>query len=406
MTTRRTLVGVLSITLSLIVLMALTARTTARISEDAHLQAVPGATTLGTTFTYQGQLKADDTPVDGDCQMAFRLFDDSEVGGQVGNAITQTVPVTGGLFTIDLDFGSGVFDGESRWLEIAVQCRGDAGYTTFDRQALRATPQALYAMGAPWSGLSGIPDGFADGVDDVATVVSGTNVFAGEGLTQLTSGNSVTLSVYFAGSGEDYGRAISLPRADHTHDARYYTQGELNTSAGEGEVHWDNLTAVPPDLADGDDDTIYSPGTGLVLIGTEFGITTTYRLPQGCVNGQIAEWNGMAWLCEDADYWSLTGNGGILPGTHFLGTTDRVSLTLSVSGTAALRLEPEATSPNLVGGHGRNRVTPGVCGANIDGGGDGISPNLVTDDYGTVGGGASNQAGDAADPPTMHRMPP
>ena len=329
MTTRRVLVGVVSFTLSLIALMALTARTPTRTAAGPRRQAAPSSTVLGTTFTYQGQLKAGDTPVDGDCQMALRLFDDSDAGMQVGNAITQTVPIAAGLFTIDLDFGSGVFAGESRWLEIAVQCRGDAGYTTFDRQALRATPQALYAMGAPWSGLSGIPDGFADGVDDVAT-----------------------------------------------------------------EVHWDNLTAVPPDLADGDDDTIYSPGTGLVLIGTEFGITTTYRLPQGCANGQIAAWNGTAWLCEDADYWSLTGNGGILPGTHFLGTTDRVSLTLSVSGSVALRLEPEAVSPNLLGGHGSNTVTPGVRGAIIGGGGDGTSPNRVTDDFGTVGGGANNQSGD------------
>jgi hypothetical protein len=40
------------------------------------------------------------------------------------------------------------------------------------------------------------------------------------------------------------------------------------------------------------------------------------------------------------DAWSINGNSGTTPGTNFLGTTDQVSLTLAVSGTAALRLEP------------------------------------------------------------------
>jgi hypothetical protein len=94
------------------------------------------------------------------------------------------------------------------------------------------------------------------------------------------------------------------------------------------------------------------------------------------------------------DAWSITGNSGTTHGTHFLGTTDNVSLTLAVSNTAALRLEPATFSgffaPNVIGGFSDNSVTAGKIGATIGGGGYSSNPNSVTDFFGTVGGGADN----------------
>ncbi|MDY7078233.1 MAG: hypothetical protein SXV54_15060 [Chloroflexota bacterium] len=365
-----------------------------------------GTDALGTGFTYQGQLKKDGSPVDGTCEMTFRLYDTAEGGSQVGVAITRPVTVTAGLFAESLDFDSAAFTGDGRWLGIKVKCDGDDDYGNLGRQELTAAPYALYALGSSWSGLSGIPAGFADGVDDVSAVISGTTIFAGDGLTQASSGNAVTLSVNFAGSGGDYGVATSAARSDHTHDGSYYTQGQLNTSGGGGQVHWDNLTGVPADLADGDDGITYTAGTGLALAGGQFSITPTYRLPQTCNNGQVAEWNGSIsrWECGDDDTgagggsWSLTGNAGTTPGTHFLGTTDEVSLTLAVDGSAALRLEPNGITPNLVGGHVSNTVTGGAVGATIGGGGNITSPNRVTGNYSAVGGGLGNWAGLSGSP--------
>ena len=65
-----------------------------------------------------------------------------------------------------------------------------------------------------------------------------------------------------------------------------------------------------------------------------------------------------------------------------------------VVGTGAWRIEPNATSPNVVGGYGGNTVTSGAAGAAIGGGGSSGNNSLVTDDYGTVAGGLGNQAGD------------
>jgi len=98
---------------------------------------------MGTAFTYQGQLKSGGAPVTADCEMTFRLYNDAVVGSQVGSAITTTVPITDGLFTVELDFGSDAFGGDARWLGIQVQCPGDSSDAELGRQALTAVPYAL-----------------------------------------------------------------------------------------------------------------------------------------------------------------------------------------------------------------------------------------------------------------------
>lgn len=92
--------------------------------------------------------------------------------------------------------------------------------------------------------------------------------------------------------------------------------------------------------------------------------------------------------------WNLTGNAGTDPSTNFLGTTDSKAMELRVNSIRALRLEPKSNSPNLIGGYSGNSVWSGVSGASVGGGGESGSVNRVTDIFGTVGGGAGNQAGD------------
>ncbi|MBL8244591.1 MAG: hypothetical protein JNL89_10385, partial [Rhodanobacteraceae bacterium] len=92
--------------------------------------------------------------------------------------------------------------------------------------------------------------------------------------------------------------------------------------------------------------------------------------------------------------WDTQGNAGTNPATDFLGTTDNQALVLRVNNQRALAIAPNSVSPNLAGGFSGNSVTPGVAGATISGGGFDTSENSVTDDYGTIGGGANNVAGD------------
>ena len=146
-------------------------------------------------------------------------------------------------------------------------------------------------------------------------------------------------------------------------DGRYFTKAQLSTGDGDGpnlgsnRVHWENLNGVPEDIADG---------------------------------GQPA--------------WLLAGNAGTTAGTDFLGTTDETALELRVNSLAAFRLEPNATSPNVIGGFNGNNATATVVGATIGGGGASSFLNSVTDDYGFVGGGRSNTAGDGSGTITDSRL--
>lgn len=193
---------------------------------------------LSTGFTYQGQLVENGSPVNDTCDMAFRLYDGATGGVQVGSAVTATVPITDGLFTVTLDFGAGAFDGDRRWLGIEVDCEGGGTYADLGRQEITAAPQALYAMGAPWSGLAGVPTGFADGVDDDTTYSAGFGlILVGGAFSVVTS----TVQQRVAGAcGAGY--AIRQVNAD-------------------GSVICEQ---------DDDTDTTYTAGEGLVLDGTEF----------------------------------------------------------------------------------------------------------------------------------------
>ncbi len=106
---------------------------------------------LGTAFTYQGRLVDGDNLVNDTCDFQFTLYADSGGSSQVGGP--QTVPnvdVDGGLFTAQVDFGASAFNGEARWLKIAVRCPAGSGdYTTLSPlQALKPTPYALFSMDA------------------------------------------------------------------------------------------------------------------------------------------------------------------------------------------------------------------------------------------------------------------
>jgi len=105
---------------------------------------------------------------------------------------------------VQLDFGN-VFDGTALFLEIGVRPGASIGaYTPLTpRQALTATPFAIYAAKAPWSGLTGVPAGLNDGVDDNTTYT------AGDGLelvgTQFKGkGTSYQNVVIVAKSGGDF----------------------------------------------------------------------------------------------------------------------------------------------------------------------------------------------------------
>jgi len=107
--------------------------------------------TLGTAFTYQGRLADAGNPANGVYDLRFTIYDSTNSPGTViaGPLTNAATSVSNGLFTATLDFGASVFDGNARWLEIAVQTNGAASFTPLSpRQLLTPTPYAIQAAKA------------------------------------------------------------------------------------------------------------------------------------------------------------------------------------------------------------------------------------------------------------------
>ena len=73
-----------------------------------------------TAFTYQGQLSSSNAPATGLYDFRFRLFD-ANTNLVAGPLTNSPAGVTNGFFIATLDFGSAVFDGSGRWLEVVTR---------------------------------------------------------------------------------------------------------------------------------------------------------------------------------------------------------------------------------------------------------------------------------------------
>jgi Chaperone of endosialidase len=119
---------------------------------------VPISLAQGTAFSYQGKLTEGGIAANGQYDFQFKLFDAVSGGTQQGASVTQpTVQVSGGVFTVQLDFGAPVFDGSARYLEIGVRPAGSGNlYTVLaPRRQVTPTPYAIQTINA--AQLGGLP---------------------------------------------------------------------------------------------------------------------------------------------------------------------------------------------------------------------------------------------------------
>src|SRR5215213_2624362 len=169
----------------------------------------PEAVAQTTTFTYQGRLLSNGVAVTGTYDVKLELFANSSGGGSLAAQFIGDVAVSNGLFTVKPNFGSAVFPGADRWLEISVGLAGGGTSLLSPRQQITPTPYAIQSLSAAsassvgWSALTGVPAGFVDGVDNDTTYSAGVG---------LTLGGS-QFSANFVGNGS----SNSVARSDHTH---------------------------------------------------------------------------------------------------------------------------------------------------------------------------------------------
>jgi hypothetical protein len=149
-----------------------------------HHSAAQGST----AFTYQGQLQDGGTNVTGTNTMIFALYDAASGGSQVGKSITNIVVLADGLYSIDLDFGAGAFNGSARWVNVTF-----AGETVTPRGMIMAVPYALYAMKpAGPTGATG-PEG-PKGLTGATGAKGATGPKGPQGLKGLPGTNAYTIT--------------------------------------------------------------------------------------------------------------------------------------------------------------------------------------------------------------------
>ncbi len=109
--------------------------------------ALNSATAQSTAFTYQGRLQNNGVPASGTYNLTFALFTNNAGGTAIAGPVTNNaVVISSGLFTVTIDFGAGVWNGESSWLEIAVETNGSTPFNTLaPRQEVTPAPYAIFA---------------------------------------------------------------------------------------------------------------------------------------------------------------------------------------------------------------------------------------------------------------------
>ncbi|GAB4424835.1 MAG: hypothetical protein OHK0015_04100 [Chloroflexi bacterium OHK40] len=138
-------------------------------------------------ISYQGYLEqSQGQPFSGTATFTFRIYETATGGSALWQETQSGVTVSNGYFGVLLGAQTPLdaddFAAPDRYLEVVVDTGG--GPTTLPRQRLAAVPyafQAQTAASAPWSGLSGVPAGFADGIDNSGASWAGVITVATSG---------------------------------------------------------------------------------------------------------------------------------------------------------------------------------------------------------------------------------
>jgi len=169
---------------------------------------VSWAAPMGTAFIYQGRLSVSGKPADGKpYDFEFKLFDDPSAGSQKGSTVPKNdVVPKAGVFSVTLDFGSDVFNGDARWLQISVRPGASTGtYTKLSpRQKVTPTPYALHTRGifVDSTGNVGIGKFVPDEELDVDGHINSSETYKLSGNTVLS--NPGTNNIFIGdGAGED-----------------------------------------------------------------------------------------------------------------------------------------------------------------------------------------------------------
>ncbi len=140
------------------------------VSFSSFGEADVAAGSAAMSFLYQGQLKQAGVPANGNFDFRFSLVRSDGLPSPIPTCRSR-VPVVNGLFTVDVEFSDGVFDGSEYQLRVAVKptvgsildCVAntlpDPWVTLDPPQTIRPAPYAIHALTAPPVSSLDAPDG-------------------------------------------------------------------------------------------------------------------------------------------------------------------------------------------------------------------------------------------------------
>lgn len=276
----------------------------------------------GTAFTYQGQLQDNGALAGGTFNLKFTLFNTNVTGTAVAGPVTNNdVAISNGLFTATIDFGDAVWNGDTNWLEIAVETNGGGSFTKLSpRQQVTPTPYAITAENLDGTvGSSGLSGTYGSMVTMNNPANEFTGAFTGDG-SAVTNVNAATLGGLTAGNFWQAGGNSGVPTGNNylgNNDNQY-----LDIHANGVRVF--RLRLFPDGLG------VFSNAPN-VLGGSSVNLTTPNVVGATIGGGGGYDTNGFAHENEvEADFGTISGGlgnintgigsfigGGGFDGTHF-----------------------------------------------------------------------------------------
>jgi trimeric autotransporter adhesin len=358
------------------------------------------AAPLGTTFTYQGRLTDAGGPATGTYDLRFILYSADAGGSQIGPVRTNSpTAVSGGLFTVGLDFGAGIFDGNAYWLEISVRTNGGGAFVPLNpRQPLTPAPYAITAgnvsgtvSAAQLSGAIGSAN-VSGTYGNAVTFGNAGNSFNGSG-AGLTGLNASELA---GGLVPDARLAGNVARTNQV----WLLGGNRGTTAGTHFLGTTDSQAL--DLrVNGAPALRLEPTTNSSMVNVIGGSSGNYVDP-GVVGATIAGGGTLNYFGNQdtnrvAANFGVIGGGAdnfiaggagysvIAGGSEILIDTGAVSSTIGGGNRNVIRTD--ATSATIAGGF-RNTIETNSNVATIAGGS--VNTIQANADYATIGGGLAN----------------
>ncbi|MCC6594692.1 MAG: tail fiber domain-containing protein [Xanthomonadales bacterium] len=348
----------------------------------ALIIAAAPALAIDSSLTYQGSLEDGGQPANGSYDLQFTLQDSG--GATIGSVLLRDdVSVAGGVFTVELDFGSTAFTGPDRFLQIGVRAGTSTGAFTAlsPRSKVTPTPYAQVAEDALFA--ASVADNSITSAKVAADALNASDLATGSvGTDEVANGS-------LRGEDIDDGSLTGAKIVDGT-----IATNDLSNNA---------VTSAK--IAD---ETIAAADIGPAAVGSS---EINSSQVQARIAGTCAAGNAIRTVAADGSVsceatggssgWSLSGNS--LAGNEFLGSSNSAQLQFRVNNQQVALYTNDAISPNVLHGKSGNATTAGVRGAVVAGGGTSSDPgldlngvNVVLDAYGVIGGGVANQAGTGA----------